>query len=218
MAKSQSYKDIAYNYLKEQIDNNILLPDTHLKEVDIANQLGMSRTPVRRAMHELEEEGYIRTEPYKGAVVAKSVLNSRALIDRLQVIEILIMTLLQQMQNKEVTVDPEPARKNYQAMKEAMDNNDAEAYYKAEFDNFAELVSYHPNSYFRQITLNTISTLHELYLQDLREDANHWAEAQRELVNIYPDLIDNILNKDYQNARKKVRIWLNQLILMQINR
>ena len=64
MAKTKSYKDIAYQYLKEQIDSNLLLPDTHLKEVEIAETLGMSRTPVRKAMAQLAEEDYIRIEQY----------------------------------------------------------------------------------------------------------------------------------------------------------
>ena len=63
MPKNKSYATIAYEYLKDQIDSNLLLSDTYLKEVEIADFLGMSRTPVRKAMLQLEREGYIQMEP-----------------------------------------------------------------------------------------------------------------------------------------------------------
>ncbi|MCY3079762.1 GntR family transcriptional regulator [Aerococcus sp. JJEM-2022b] len=66
MAKSMSYKEKAYRYLKEQIDNNVLLAGTHLKENDLAKQLDMSRTPIRKALDQLAKEKYVRIEPYKG--------------------------------------------------------------------------------------------------------------------------------------------------------
>lgn len=56
MAKSMSYKEKAYRYLKEQIDNNVLLAGIHLKENDLAKQLDMSRTPIRKALDQLAKE------------------------------------------------------------------------------------------------------------------------------------------------------------------
>ncbi len=218
MAKTKSYKDIAYQYLKEQIDSNLLLPDTHLKEVEIAETLGMSRTPVRKAMAQLAEEDYIRIEQYKGAVVAKNALNARAIVERLQFIELLTMNLFQQMQNKDVQVDTERVEELKQNITESLAAYDLETYFDTEFKMFTYLVSFYPNSYFRQVTLNTIQPLHELYIKEAKEDHSAFKREANELKEIYPTMLKALVHKDYAMARKQARIWINQLILYQINK
>lgn len=217
MAKSQSYKEVAYNYLKEHIDNNILLPDTHLKEVEIANTLGMSRTPVRKAMNQLADEGYIKIEPYKGAVVAKSTLNSRAIVERLQFVELLVMNLFQQMQNKDIHVDAEALDRIMSNLTAGLNAGDIDEVFNWEFQMYTNLASYHPNSYFRQVALNTITTLHELFMKEIKASRTKFEREREDLLSIYPAMISALKNCDYPNARKQVRIFINQLILYQIN-
>ena len=217
MTKAQSYKDKAYHYLKERIDNNILLPNTHLKEIDIAERLGMSRTPVRKAMAQLEEEGYVRIEPYKGAKVTKSALNSTAIVERLQFIELMAIHLFQHMQGKDILVDEKQMNYYTSRIAKHLENKDFEAYFQTEFNFFHFIVSYHSNSYFRQVTLNTIQTLHDLYYNFAKrhtEDLNSEVRAIREF---YPKFSQAVIAGDYPNARKQVRIWMNHLILVQIN-
>lgn len=217
MVKSQSYKEVAYHYLKEHIDNNILLPDTHLKEVEIAETLDMSRTPVRKAMNQLAEEGYIKIEPYKGAVVAKSALNSRAIVERLQFIEILVMNLFQQMQNKDVYINIEELDHIMDNLLSDLDKGDIDGYFKWEFEMYTHLASYHPNSYFRQVALNTIVTLQELFNKEIKASRTKFERERDDLLRIYPEMVGALKKGDYANARKQVRIFINQLILYQIN-
>jgi len=47
------------DYLRESIYSGEIAPDTHLNAVDIANQLGVSRSPVRDAMLTLTAEGLV---------------------------------------------------------------------------------------------------------------------------------------------------------------
>ncbi len=64
-------------YLEEQvlrrlrlaIQTNQLKPGQRLLEIEIAKQLGVSRVPVRQAIHILEHEGLVVTEPGRGAYV-----------------------------------------------------------------------------------------------------------------------------------------------------
>lgn len=62
--------DNAYNSIKEKIISNELKPGTILKEIDLAEKLGLSRTPVREAMKQLKHEGLITLESYNRNVVA----------------------------------------------------------------------------------------------------------------------------------------------------
>lgn len=218
MSKDKSYAELAYDYLKDQIDSNMLLADTHLKEVEIAEQLGMSRTPVRKAMAQLEVEGYIRIEPYKGAVVAKSSLNSRAIVERLQFIELLVMNLFQQMENKAITLDQDILKDFQDRILNALTEEDYTEYFKVEYDFYAYLATFYANSYFRQVTLNTIHPLHEIYHKEMLENRTTLEREAHDMREIYPNLIKALIEGDYVAARKQTRIWVNQLILYQINK
>jgi len=52
--------DRAYDVIKAQILNGALAPGAQLKEEDLAEACGVSRTPVRDAMHRLEAEMFIQ--------------------------------------------------------------------------------------------------------------------------------------------------------------
>jgi DNA-binding GntR family transcriptional regulator len=59
----------AYNAIKEAIRSNVFAPGYQAAEIEIARQLGMSRTPVHEAMSRLQEEGLVRILPKKGIVI-----------------------------------------------------------------------------------------------------------------------------------------------------
>jgi GntR family transcriptional regulator, rspAB operon transcriptional repressor len=52
--------------LKERILSGQILPSTRLVEVAVAGELGVSRTPVREALHVLEREGFLEAAPGGG--------------------------------------------------------------------------------------------------------------------------------------------------------
>lgn len=49
----------AYDQLREFIVHGRLAPGSRIIESDIADRLGISRTPVRSALHRLQQEGYV---------------------------------------------------------------------------------------------------------------------------------------------------------------
>ncbi len=55
--------------LRQAILKGDLKPNARLVQADIADQLGVSRMPVREALKTLELEGLITLEPHKGAIV-----------------------------------------------------------------------------------------------------------------------------------------------------
>lgn len=61
----------AYNWIKEGIDSCALKMGEPLPETFIANETGVSRTPVREALRVLEQDGYIKIVPLKGAFVSE---------------------------------------------------------------------------------------------------------------------------------------------------
>jgi DNA-binding GntR family transcriptional regulator len=51
--------DIAYEKLRDRIVHGRLAPGSRVVEADVAQRLGISRTPVRSALHRLQQEGYV---------------------------------------------------------------------------------------------------------------------------------------------------------------
>jgi len=60
-----------YKEIKDKILKNQLFPGDKLIEMDIAAELGVSRTPVREALKRLEEDGLVNNYPRKSYVVSK---------------------------------------------------------------------------------------------------------------------------------------------------
>lgn len=58
-----------FNRIREDILNGIYKENDELKEMTIGAELGVSRTPVREALRQLELEGLIKIIPNKGAYV-----------------------------------------------------------------------------------------------------------------------------------------------------
>lgn len=63
-------KDRVYEYLRHGIINNEFPVGAALREVDIANSLGVSKTPVREAFVRLQKDRFVNLIPYRGAMVA----------------------------------------------------------------------------------------------------------------------------------------------------
>lgn len=57
-------------FVKDSITNGKLKPGERVPEHEIAESLGISRTPIREAFRQLETEGFITVMPRKGAVVS----------------------------------------------------------------------------------------------------------------------------------------------------
>ena len=57
--------------LRERIFDGALEPGTFLDEVALADELGISRTPLREALKVLTAEGLVRHEPRRGCFVAE---------------------------------------------------------------------------------------------------------------------------------------------------
>jgi DNA-binding GntR family transcriptional regulator len=59
----------AYAYIRGEIMNGAYRPGDKLAEEAVARQIGVSRTPVRGALHRLTTEGLVEFRSYVGAVV-----------------------------------------------------------------------------------------------------------------------------------------------------
>jgi DNA-binding GntR family transcriptional regulator len=61
----------AYETIKERISTHQLRPGTKLVEEQMAEEIGISRTPVREALNRLEKDGLVKIFPNWGSYVKK---------------------------------------------------------------------------------------------------------------------------------------------------
>lgn len=76
-------REIIFNNIREAIILGELKPGERLMEVQLAEKMGVSRTPIREAIRKLELEGLVVMVPRKGAYVAD--LTKKDIIDVLEV-------------------------------------------------------------------------------------------------------------------------------------
>ena len=69
--ESLPLRDVVFNTLRKAILRGELKPGERLMEIQLANKLGVSRTPIREAIRKLELEGLVLMIPRKGAEVAQ---------------------------------------------------------------------------------------------------------------------------------------------------
>ena len=88
----KSLREAALAAIRQAISRGDLKPGQRLVESDVAEQMGISRAPVREALRQLETEGLVVSEPHRGTFVAEvsatdlwEIYTLRAAIERLAV-------------------------------------------------------------------------------------------------------------------------------------
>ncbi len=78
--------ELAYSALIEAIRSGIYVPGDRLREVEIADRLSLSRTPIREALRRLEADGIVEHRARIGAVIRQ--------LDHAEVVELYEMRLV----------------------------------------------------------------------------------------------------------------------------
>jgi DNA-binding GntR family transcriptional regulator len=86
----RTMQEIVYDTIRESILNGHYPPGRRLVADDLAKELGVSRMPIREALHRLEVAGLVMMVPHRGAVVSEfsepdiiEVYHIRAVLDGL---------------------------------------------------------------------------------------------------------------------------------------
>jgi len=70
ISKRDLLNERAYSYLRHAIFSGLLEADKRLIETKIALEMGISRTPIREAIHKLEQEGLVYKRPNGGHAIS----------------------------------------------------------------------------------------------------------------------------------------------------
>lgn len=68
---SRTRAEDAYQKMLDAIQSGTLKPGMRIREVELSEWLGISRTPVREALNRLQTEGLVVQEPRRGMIIAE---------------------------------------------------------------------------------------------------------------------------------------------------
>lgn len=115
--------------IEEEIATGVLLPGTHLDEVELARRFGVSRTPIREALSLLLGEGLIENRPRRGAVVTQ--LSPLRLVEMFEVMAEL-EAMCARLASRRITEAELAAMDSaHEACREAAQGADTDAYFYA---------------------------------------------------------------------------------------
>jgi DNA-binding GntR family transcriptional regulator len=124
----QSLASVAYKQLRNQLLNGEYLPGTLLSESELASKLGMSRTPIRAAISQLEQDGYVQTLLKRGILVKGIDIDE--LYDMFDLLDALYMFALDRIEEYQYQLDLEVMRDHLNKMIEASEQKQHRAYYE----------------------------------------------------------------------------------------
>jgi len=120
--------DVAYTQLRLKLLNGEYLPGTLLSESELAEGLGMSRTPVRAAITQLEKEGYVQTLSKRGILVKGVDIDE--LYDMFDLLDALYHFALDRIEEYRYELDLDTMRAHLDRMIQASEQKNHREYYE----------------------------------------------------------------------------------------
>ena len=195
-------RDVVFQTLRQAILKGELKPGERLMEIQLAQKLGVSRTPIREAIRKLELEGLVLMIPRRGAEVAR--ISEKSLKDVLEVrrsLEELAIELACQRMTEEDMQALEEAQK---AFKAAIDQGDAMKI--AETDE-----AYHDVIYYSTRNKRLVQILNNLREQMYRyrfEYIKDFSQHER-LVEEHKVIYESIVKKDKETASNMAKVHID---------
>ena len=191
----------AYNQIKDAICQGSVAPGDILSENQIAQQLGMSRTPVREALRALASEGFVEIRNGIGAYVKP--LSSKDMEDLYEVRCLLemqaIKTSIYRISNDEI----DDLTRRFQAIYDACEQGDSPAqgeFSELDWELHSLLVGRCTNNCIKEIVAGNNSNLRRYQslsvnvLGDVHESARQHLEILRVLRSRDLDKLEEVLH------------------------
>lgn len=191
-------RDVVFNTLRQAILRGELKPGERLMEIQLANKLGVSRTPIREAIRKLELEGLVLMVPRKGAEVAE--ITEKSLRDVLEVrgaLEDLAVDLACDRITPEKIEELKVAAKDFE---ETLQTGDVTRYAEADV-KFHDII-YHAteNQRLVQLLYNLREQMYRYRVEYLKRQ-----EVHQTLLKEHQYIIECIENHDKRKAKEAIR-------------
>ncbi len=184
-------RDVVFNTLRQAILRGELKPGERLMEIQLANKLGVSRTPIREAIRKLELEGLVLMIPRRGAEVAE--ITEKSLRDVLEVrgaLEELAVKLACQKITDEQIQELRVAEKEFEM---ALSSGDVTVYAEADVRFHDVIYRATDNQRLIQLLFNLREQMYRYRVEYLKRE-----EAHGTLLIEHKKIIEAIASRDME--------------------
>lgn len=180
----------AYKYIKDKIVSGEYPPLKDISDVELQEELGMSRTPIREAIQRLEKDYFVMVYPRKGTLVRELDYDLVNAIYQVRLLNEPYMAV--QSYNQ---LEPEWLQMMYDAFKSPpkfQSHNDYVNYYTSlDNDLHNNIISNSHNSFLKEL-LNVISDhIHRIRIHSTKANENYTASIEEHIR-----ILDAMLRKD----------------------
>lgn len=189
----ETTSDYAYRTIKENIISLELLPGASISEVEIASQLGVSRTPVRESFIKLSKTGVMEIYPQRGSIV--SLIDEKMVDESCFLRRVLEEAMIDIICSSLSEEDLLPLIENVNRQEFYFKHNDNQHLLELdnEFHKLLFLLCHKENSY------NMLSEF-SIHFDRVRNLALT-VEGRENIIEDHKALLDAILNKEVEKAK-----------------
>lgn len=195
-------RDVVFNTLRRAILTGELKPGERLMEIHLANRLGVSRTPIREAIHKLELEGLVTMIPRRGAEVAQ--ITEKSMNDVLEVRRALD-ALCAELACDRITEDGQDSLRhacdNFEA---AVKTGDAQKIAQADVALHDIIVCATGNQRLIQLVNNLSEQMYRYRFEYIKDSSQH-----ENLIAEHRIIYQSIVEKDKETAAEAARTHID---------
>ena len=209
-------------YLAEKIIHMEIKPGERIFEAKIAQELGVSRSPVREALYILNRQFLVEFMPRRGAIV--SGFDIKFIEDLYDVLRALYVLLLQKGLPHTTDENYNQIIPFFQTMEECADKSDFEGYYNAMFDFVAVGMKIVGNPILERLILNLWPSKRRmeyatLYRRkdSLRSNLSFFLESVSPYMEKRIDLVEKNIGKYIEQEKENAILLAKEFELNRIN-
>jgi DNA-binding GntR family transcriptional regulator len=194
----KSLKEQVYEYLREAMRRGDLLPGSVIDMEETSKKLGVSKTPLRDALLQLEMEGFVSILPRRKVEV--NTLTLKDIKDYYEIIGALESTALLQGFDKMDDGHVKRMEKLNAEMKEAIENDDFDLYYEKNLEFHSLFLGACGNENLQRIVTNLKKRLY-----DFPRQQGFVKEWERASTGEHAELVDLIRSRNRKEAAAHIR-------------
>lgn len=194
--------DVVFKTLRQAILTGQLEPGERLMEIQLAQRLGVSRTPIREAIRKLELEGLVTMVPRKGARVAQ--ITEKSMKDVLEVrvaLDVLAVQLACERMTDEELMRLEQAGEEF---KKAIRTKDATLIAQADVAFHDCILKASGNERLVQLVNNLSEQIYRYRLEYVK-DANYHGR----LIEEHQMILDGLSSRDKEKSVEAVTLHIH---------
>jgi len=198
-ADNADLRQIVYQKIRDAIVTGLIKPGEKLSEVELADKLAVSRTPVREAIRQLTQSGLVELIPRKGAYVRK--LTAEDISDFYDVRLALELLAIERLCSK----TPPEELKRFREIFSSFSSDDPMEFVRLDTEFHLRLCEA-ANNRFLMTIFNNLYDLLQLYRRHSVAGL-----PLKSLASEHVEIIDAILERDEERAKAAMRNHLERL-------